>query len=77
MKLRRPPRLSPESEMKGHMKTKMKQHMKTIMKLAFVLGFTAAIFMLNGCATSEKPNYQGHKGVSPTVQDYYPSKKPQ
>ena len=51
--------------------------MKTITKLAFGLGFVTAIVVLNGFATSEKPNYQGHKGISPTVHDYYPSKKQQ
>lgn len=69
MKLHRPPRPPHDNE--------TKEHMKTITKLAFALALTAAIPMLNGCATSEKPNYQGHKGTSPTVEDYYPSKKPQ
>lgn len=56
--------------------SEMKEHMKTITKLAFALALTAAILM-TGCATAEKPNYQGHKGTSPTVEDYYPSKKAQ
>ena len=46
--------------------------MRSIAKMA--LGFAAAVTLviLSGCATSEKPNYQGHKGTSPTVHDYYP-----
>ncbi|MBI4325528.1 MAG: hypothetical protein HY674_09720 [Chloroflexi bacterium] len=48
--------------------------MKTIAKLALSLAVGAALIILNGCATSEKPNYQGHKGLSPTVDDYYPRK---
>ena len=51
--------------------------MKTMTKLAFALALTAVVLLMNGCATAEKPNYQGHKGTSPTVQDYYPSKKAQ
>ena len=38
------------------------------------LAVALAIVFLAGCATSEKPNYQGHKGTSPTVHDYYPPK---
>lgn len=50
----------------------MKGNMRSIAKMA--LGFAAAVTLviLSGCATSEKPNYQGHKGTSPTVHDYYP-----
>lgn len=50
------------------------RNMKTIAKLALSLAVGAALIILNGCATSEKPNYQGHKGLSPTVDDYYPRK---
>ena len=49
-----------------------KGNMRNIAKMVF--GFAAAVTLviLSGCATSEKPNYQGHKGASPTVDDYYP-----
>lgn len=49
--------------------------MKTIIRFTFGLITFAVLIIASGCATSEKPNYQGHKGVSPTVQDYYPSQE--
>lgn len=49
--------------------------MKTIaIKTVLGLSMAATLIVLSGCATSEKPNYQGHKGTSPTVHDYYPPK---
>ncbi len=48
--------------------------MKTFAKLTIALALLATIAVISGCATAEKPNYQGHKGVSPTVHDYYPPK---
>lgn len=51
----------------------MKRDTKLKVKLSIV-GAAVALVVLSGCATAEKPNYQGHKGISPTVHDYYPSK---
>ncbi|MEK7780860.1 MAG: hypothetical protein AAB370_05105 [Verrucomicrobiota bacterium] len=48
--------------------------MKLITRIVLGCAVGATIFVLAGCATSEKPNYQGHKGTSPTVHDYYPPK---
>ena len=49
--------------------------MKRIAHISLGLAFVVALVVLNGCASAEKPNYQGHKGASPTVHDYYPSKE--
>ncbi len=46
--------------------------MKSITKLVQGLLTAVTLIVLSGCATAEKPNYQGHKGTSPTVYDYYP-----
>ena len=48
--------------------------MKTIAKLMLNLTLLAALSVLSGCATAEKPNYQGKKGATPTIDDYYPPK---
>lgn len=48
--------------------------MKTISRLRIALMLLVALVAVSGCATADKPNYQGHKGVSPTVNDYYPPK---
>lgn len=37
----------------------------------------AILIVASGCTTAEKPNYQGHKGTAPTVNDYYPTKPKQ
>lgn len=51
--------------------------MKTKRNVTFIISLglatAAALIVLAGCATAEKPNYRGHKGISPTVYDYYPS----
>lgn len=52
----------------------MKGNMKLITRIVLGCAVGATIFVLAGCATSEKANYQGHKGTSPTVHDYYPPK---
>ena len=54
----------------------MKGNMKPITRIVLGCAVGATIFVLAGCATSEKPNYQGHKGTSPTVHDYYPPNPP-
>lgn len=46
---------------------------KRTFKIGLVVALAAAAIILSGCATAEKPNYRGHKGVSPTVYDYYPN----
>jgi hypothetical protein len=46
---------------------------KRTFKVGLALAMAAAVIILSGCATAEKPNYRGHKGVSPTVYDYYPN----
>ena len=48
--------------------------MKNIIKLGLAVAMAVALVVLGGCASAEKPNYQGHKGTAPTVHDYYPSK---
>jgi hypothetical protein len=47
--------------------------MKTIAKLTVAVALLATAVVISGCANARQPNYQGHKGVSPTVHDYYPS----
>lgn len=51
----------------------MKAKRNVPFKVSFGLAMVAALIVLGGCATAEKPNYRGHKGISPTVYDYYPS----
>ena len=51
--------------------------MKIIAKLTVALALLAIAVVISGCATAEQPNYQGHKGASPTVHDYYPDKSQQ
>lgn len=51
----------------------MKGNMKNITKTVHGLLIAGALIVLSGCATAQKPNYQGHKGTSPTVHDYYPN----
>lgn len=46
---------------------------KMTFKVSLGLAIVAMLIVLAGCATAEKPNYQGHKGISPTVYDYYPN----
>jgi len=48
-------------------------NMKIIAKLTVALSLLATIVVISGCANARQPNYQGHKGTSPTVHDYYPS----
>lgn len=48
--------------------------MKYTERLAFALVLLAVTAWVSGCATSEKPDFQGYKHSSPTVDDYYPSK---
>lgn len=48
--------------------------MKTIAKLTIALALLATIAVVSGCATSEKPDFQGYKHSSPTIDDYYPPK---
>lgn len=50
------------------------KHTMTLKALGRSLGLLAVAAILNGCATAEKPDYQGHTGISPTVNDYYPKK---
>ena len=51
-----------------------KESMKTITKLTTVLALLTTILIVSGCATAEQPNYQGKKGATPTIDDYYPPK---
>lgn len=51
----------------------MKENMPMIFKVSLGLAIAAVLIILGGCATAEKPNYEGHKGISPTVYDYYPN----
>jgi hypothetical protein len=48
--------------------------MKRIVKPALALALLTFIVSVSGCATSEKPDFQGYKHSSPTVDDYYPPK---
>lgn len=48
--------------------------MKTITRTLFGFLALAVLVVMTGCATSEGPNYQGKKGISPTIDDYYPTK---
>jgi hypothetical protein len=52
----------------------MKGKMKNIERLALGFILLGVLVMVTGCSTAEQPNYKGHKGVAPTVHDYYPSK---
>ncbi len=48
--------------------------MKTIAKFAAGLALLATIIVISGCATAQKPDFQGYKHSSPTIDDYYPPK---
>jgi hypothetical protein len=48
--------------------------MKTIAELVAGLALLAIIVVISGCATAEKPDFQGYKHSSPTMEDYYPPK---
>ena len=50
------------------------KYMKTIPKLTIALMLLVALVAGSGCATAEKPDFQGYKHSSPTVDDYYPPK---
>jgi hypothetical protein len=54
-------------------KRTMKGTMRSIAKILGALIAAVTLVVMSGCATSDKPHYQGHKGVSPTVNDYYPT----
>jgi hypothetical protein len=56
------------------MKPTMKGHMKHMTQLILGCLALAALIIVSGCASASQPNYQGHKGASPTIYDYYPSK---
>jgi hypothetical protein len=47
--------------------------MRTIVRLTTALALLATAVVISGCASARQPNYQGHKGASPTVHDYSPS----
>lgn len=51
----------------------MKSHLKMSHRVGLGLVVAALLILVSGCATAEKPNYRGHKGISPTVYDYYPN----
>jgi hypothetical protein len=38
-----------------------------------VLPLTMIAFVLSGCATTDQPHFSGKQGVTPTIDDYYPS----
>ncbi|MEW6159020.1 MAG: hypothetical protein AB1813_16470 [Verrucomicrobiota bacterium] len=48
--------------------------MKTIQKLTIVLMLFVTLVAVSGCATAEKPDFQGYKHSSPSIDDYYPPK---
>ena len=49
--------------------------MKHIAKYSISLALLVIVVLaVSGCATSEKPNFQGYKHAAPTIEDYYPSK---
>ena len=49
--------------------------MKNILQLILGCLALATVIIASGCASAEQPNYQGKKGISPTVHDYYPDKE--
>ena len=48
--------------------------MKTIARLTIALMLLVAVLTVSGCATAAKPEFQGYKHSSPTIDDYYPSR---